>query len=351
MLDNPLGRGLQSLFVKAVAAAFSTPILNTMLLSEMAPVQQFFKLPASQRDCLARIASFLDPQTDLSKAHDDLFSMLKSDVLFLNIAAAHLMPVHAYTRFATVEPFLRSLFDELDAKGRLWMLLSFSVLLPDTPQEWIGLLEDFTRRMVEEHPESFNNTQSGILQQLDIAMLPLGLAYAKRGPSMPYFETLIKDSLERNDMKAASRYLAGLGSVGFYYPEAMFNTLHNTITDFTKAEIQAAILQPLATVRTLHFDDVDIFLNQVGADNSLRRRISAAAGVESVRRYIYWLGLYNNVVHEVIFYPRMRKQLSMWALNSLAIAQNPRDFIVGFTNAATNMFRDAGYKLVGWTLP
>ena len=117
-------------------------------------------------------------------------------------------------------------------------------------------------------------------------MLPLGLAYAKRGPSMPYFETLIKDSLERNDMKSASRYLAGLGSVGFYYPEAMFNTLHNTITDFTKAEIQAAILQPLATVRTLHFDDVDIFLNQVGADDSLRRRISAAAGVESVRRYI-----------------------------------------------------------------
>ena len=54
----------------------------------------------------------------------------------------------------------------------------------------------------------------------------------------------------------------------------------------------------LATVRTMHFDAVDLFLQcQVGAPDSFRRRIDAAADVELVRRQIHMVGFFNNAVH------------------------------------------------------
>jgi hypothetical protein len=148
-----------------------------------------------------------------------------------------------------------------------------------------------------------------------------------------------------------NRCLAGLGPVGFYYPEAVFHTLRAAIPDFEDPDLQTALIRPLATIRTLHLDAVDTFLRQIGADDAFQRRVSAEADVELVRRYIYMLGIYNNAVHQALFYPKMRRQILMGGLNALADARRPRDFIANYTPVPIRMTREAGYRLRGWTLP
>src|SRR4051812_32055023 len=151
--------------------------------------------------------------------------MLQSDIIFFNIVAAMVLVIHAYSDFKRAEPLIRDLFDELDGYGRLWTLLSFCVISPNTPAEWTELLEEFTRRLVAEHPAIFFNQAVPFLNQFDILLLPLGLAYGKHGAAMTEIVTLLRDGWARGDRRLVKRCIAGLGVVGFYYPQAVFQTL------------------------------------------------------------------------------------------------------------------------------
>lgn len=346
-----LGPAFEKLIFQAVARGFSSRLLDTALLTELVPAERFFNLPAEDKACFKRVVPLVDPQADLHLSMDELVALLRSDTVLFNILATLVLAIHAYHDFEATAPLLRSLFDGLDAHGRTRELLGFAVLLPDTPPAWVELLEEFTRRLIEEHPAIFYGEELGFLAQFDIVLVPLGLAYGKRGPSMPYFEALIRDGLSRGDRRQVKRCIAGLGPVGFYYPQAVFHTLRAAIPDFGDPDLQATLVHPLAIMRTLHFDAVDIFLRQIGVDETFERSVSAAADVELVRRYIYWLGMYNNAVHEALFCPKMRRQLLMGGLNALADARSPQDFIANYTPVPIHMVHEAGYRLSEWTLP
>ncbi|MBC8492782.1 MAG: hypothetical protein H8D43_03270 [Chloroflexi bacterium] len=347
-----LGPAFEKLVFQAVASAFSKRILDTALLADLVPSDNFFNASAEDKALFRRVVPMVAPETDLRPALGDLAALLRSDVLLFSILAALVLAIHAFYNFESVEPLLRSLFDDLDGHGRLWELFGFSVLLPDTPPGWVRLLEEFTSRLIEENPAIFyGEEETDILAYFDFVLLPLGLAYGKRDSSMPYFETLIQDGLSRGAWHQVERCIVGLGPVGFYYPQAVFNTLRAAIPDFDNADLQVALVRSLAIMRTQHFDAVDIFLHQVGADEIFRHRVSAAADVELVRRYIYWLGIYNNAVHQALFYPKMRRQLLIGGLNALADADSPQDFIANYTPVAIRMFREADYRLSEWTLP
>ena len=344
-----LGPAFEKLIFQAVARAFSGRI--TALFTDQVPAGRFFSLPAEEKAGFKRVVPLVDPQAELHPALDDVAALLRSEIAPFNYLAALVLTIHAYHDFDATAPLLRSLFDDLEAHGRLWELVGFAVLLPDTPPAWAELLEDFTRQLVEEHPAVFYGEEAGFLAQSDIALLPLGLAYGKRGPSMPYFEGLIRAGLSDGDWRQVERCLAGLGPVGFYYPDGVFHTLRAAIPDFCNTDLQAALIPPLAVMRTLHLDGVDIFLEQIGADETLRRSVSAAADVELVRRYIYTLGIHNNAVHQALFYPKMRRHILMGGLNALAEAQSPQDFVSNYTPVPIRMVREAGYRLSEWTLP
>jgi len=344
-----LGPAFEKLIFQAVARAFSSQI--TALFTDQVPAERFFSLPAEDKAGFKRVVPLVDPQAELHPALDDVAALLRSDIAPFNYLAALVLTIHAYHDFEATAPLLRSLFDDLEAHGRLWEIVGFAVLLPDTPPAWVELLEDLTRQLIEEHPAVFYGEEAGFLAQSDILLLPLGLAYGKRGPSMPYFEGLIRDGLSRGDRRQVERCLAGLGPVGFYHPEAVFHTLRAAIPDLSDTGLQAALIQPLAVIRTLHLDGVDIFLDQIGADETLRRSVSAAADVELVRRHIYTLGIHNNAVHQALFYPKMRRHILMGGLNALADAQSPQDFIATYTPVPIRMVREAGYRLSEWTLP
>ncbi len=346
-----LGPAFEKLIFRAVARVFSERILSWMLFGDLEPARALFELPREQRACLARMADALDPAADLAAVRPDLVMMLQSERPIFNGAAALAVAVHACHDFSRIDPLARGLFEELTPQGRLWLLLAFAVLLPDTPPEWTALLERFTERYVTDHLDAFRDAPQSILAGFDIVLVPLGLAYGKAGSAMPLFETLIRDGRTRDDTRIVARLVGALGPVGFHYPAPVFDVLQRTLDGLGDGEVQEALVSTLATMRTLHFDAVDRFLNRLDAPEPFRRRVDAAADVDRVHRYIHVLGYYNNAVHYTLHYPRMRRQLSMGALKLLAEARGPQQFVADYTATAVRMFREAGFQLLEWTRP
>ena len=112
-----------------------------------------------------------------------------------------------------------------------------------------------------------------------------------------------------------------------------------------------ALVTALATMRTLHFDAVDAFMEEGGLDEALRRRVAAAAELTLVNRLVVLLGFYNNAVHYCVHYPRMRRGLAAAALELLARAKNASGFVAAYAARAIAMARDAGFRLLEWTRP
>jgi serine/threonine protein kinase len=345
-----LGQTVEALIFQAVAAAFARPIMDTVLLSELMPAERFFALPLERRALLKRIAAFLDPDSDIGAARAVLEELLGAEAIFFNIAGALALAVHAWRYPEKTARLLRELFERLPGDGRVWVLLSLCVLQPDTPPAWTGLLEEWTARLFAENPAQVYGG-SGLLGLLDILLLPLGLAYAKQQPAMPLFEQLIQDGLLRSDWRQVERVIAGLGAVGFYKPRSVFETLRAALPDLGDTRVRGALVRPLATMRLLHLDEVDIFLGQIGADEQFQRQVAAATDMDQIRRYIYWLGLYNNAVHQSLFYPRMRRQLAAGGLMLLAESSSPQDFTARYAAVAIRMLRESGFRLEEWTKP
>jgi serine/threonine protein kinase len=342
---------LEKTIVQSTVSSFAKPVLDTFLLTELVPAERFFSIPVKDRECIKRIAPFLDPQTDIQQARDDLTMMLKSDVIFFHAASAQVLAVHAYRNFATTEPFLRKLFAEADGQGRLWMIFSFCIPMKSTPLEWRDIVEEFTRTLIEEHPAIFYKEELSLLNLCDVALLALGLVYGKGGLSMPYFEALLGYAFKDSNRRLVERCITGLGTVGFYYPQPVFHTLRTAIPNLGKAGLDNALADCLSLIRALHFDEVDIFLSQIGADETLRREIAAKTDVALVSRQIYTVGLLNNEVHYSVFYPKMRQRFSIGALNMLAEARKPEDFLTNYSLATIHFVQDTNFRVKEWFSP
>ena len=342
---------INKLFVHAMTAVFGQQILEWMMFGKVEQAQDFFRLPAEQRACLSRIAEAFDPAFELHTAYDDLASMLRAEMPIFNGSAAMAIAVHAVHDLAATEPLVRRLWEAGGAKERLWILVAFSVLLKSTPDDWVPLLEDLTRRYVTEQRDAFLGAESRIPGDLDIVFVPLGLAYGKRDMPMKLFEEALGEALREGNHVLVARIITALAAVGFYFPYALFDVLRPAFAQIEQVDIADAMVTTLATVRTLHFDAVDHFLDGTEASDALRHRIDAAADVTLLHRYIRVLGYYNNAVHFSLRYPRMRKALSAGSLKLLATAATPVAFIADYTLTALRMMREANFQLKKWTLP
>lgn len=344
------GKTIEDLIFQAVASAFTQPILDTMLFAEIVPVEPFFELPQAERAVLVRAAPLFDPATPLAAHRAELEELLRAENDFFNIVGAAQMAIHAVDNLAGTEPLLRELWASAPPQGQLWLLLGFSVLLPGTPTAWAPLLEELTEALFREQPALVYGDAPSLLQSFDILLLPLGLAYGKLGGSMPLLELMLQDGLLRDDRRQVERVVAGLASVGFYYPEPTFKLLGEVVAAVGEV-LPVALVPTLATMRVLHLDAVDVFMGRVGLSDELQRRVAAAADTELVRRYIYWLGLYNQVIHSCLYYPKMRRQMAMGAMEMLARARAPQEFVGAYTATVFRMLREAGFRLSEWTLP
>lgn len=345
----PLVRRIQrdSLVEKLVVRTFTSVVglqlLNWMLHSDEASVQDFFRVPAGRRALLGRAADSFDPA--VPPAYDDLLALLREELPVFNGAASIVLAIHAWHDLRATEPVLRRLWDEADSRARRWLIVSLGVLARDTPAEWTPLLEDLTRRYVTEQRKDFVDPPPQLARHLDTALMPLGLAYGKRGAPPALFEQLLREALESADTAMTSRLIAALAPAGFYYPHTLFQILRPAFASLDDPVIANALVTTLATVRTLHFDAVDQLLGTVDAPEPFRRRVDAASDVTLVRRYIRVLGFYNSGVYLAIHYPRMRRTIAAGSLRLLATAQSPVQFVTDYTVSVLHMLRDADFRL------
>jgi hypothetical protein len=345
---NP-GRHVERYITEIVSGVFSQRVLDWMLLADLESPEEFFRLPSSDRSVLADVAPFLDPARDLKDAEELLLGMLGSNVSIFRGAASLVMVVHACSDFAACEGMYRRFFDALDAEGRMWLLIGFSVLLPETPREWVPLLEELTGRFLREHPDLASG-RAGFLKAFDVLFVPLGGAYGKKGGGMPLIAEWLAAAIASGDHGGAARLVSGLGVVGFYHPHAVLDTLRPHVEPLLAQPVSRdALISALATVRTLHFDPVDSFLLQAGVDETVRRQVAASTDLALVNRFVSLLGYTNNAVHYCLHYPRMRRGLGMRALELLAQSSSARDFVAEYAWQAIRMARDAGFQLLEWT--
>jgi hypothetical protein len=346
-----LGPAFGKLVAKAVGSALAKPVMDTFQYTEMFSRNQLADLSPAQKEQYKHVLNLVEPGSNLSGAAADLAGMLQSPVAFINLLAAMPLAVHAFTDFAAAEPLMRQLFDQVDGHGRLWIILSLSVQIKNTPPEWTGLLETLTRRLISENPQTYYEERGGFLAHFDIVLTPLGLAYGKQGVAMPYLETLIETELAGQQWPQLTRTLAALGPVGFFYPQAVFQTLIAAIDDFGRPEIQEALVEPLSLMRVLYLDEVDVFLQLIDAETSFKRRVAAATDVGSVGSYIYRMGVYNNAIYDALYHPKMRRSFLIGSFSVLIDKQAPQAFVAYYAETGIRMSREANYRLIEWTKP
>lgn len=337
----------ERILTPVMALVYSGRLLD--VLTGLQDPSMFFKASADDKAVFKRTVAFLDPATNVADIVDDLAALFASPVVLHRLLAAMVLAVHAHQQPERAEHWAGDLFDRLDGRGRQWVVIAFSVLIKSTPVAWVPLLEGLTRRFVEEERDLFMAGDAGTTSPFDIDLLGLGLAYGKAERPMTLFEDLLRNAVEAGDWALASRLIAALAPVGFYYPKGVLDTLWHGAPKTYHPELEGAITGTLSTVRTLHTDAVDLFLRETSAPARLAREVSERTDVELVRRYVLWIGFYNNAVHEALFCPWMRRELLVGALEQLGDSSNGRAFVRRITPAPLRMLREADYRPIEWT--
>jgi hypothetical protein len=340
-LDRLLGNALSRMFGKR--------ILEGALSSEFQDPHLFFRAPADAKALFRSMIPCVDPGTDITERLDGIAELFRSDITMLRNLAQVIVAVHCCAHPERTGPLVTDLAAGLDPAPRLWLLLSFSVLLPDTPPGWTALLEDLTTGLYAAGLDRVG-AEAGLPPALNLPLLPLGLAYGKAGGLMPRFSSWLQEALDDGDFERVGRLVAWYAPVGIHYPHAVFRVLRDTGVPLTDSRIRAEVVAALAMIRTLHVDQVDDFLTRSGADQ-LIPDVGVLSDIELMRRHIALVGYYNNVVHQAIHYPRMRYELLIPCFTALADADGPADFIRRFTPVPLSMLRDADWELIQWTLP
>jgi hypothetical protein len=337
----------EKLLTPLMARVYSGRLLE--VLSALQDPALFFKAPAAEKEWFKRVCAYLDPATDAGDVTDDLATLFSSDVVLSRLLAAMVLAVHAHKDPERSRVWAGDLFDRLDPRGCQWVLLAFSVLIKSTPAVWVEILEGLTRRFVDEKRERFMLGDAGTASPFDVDLLGLGLAYGKAGGPMTLFQSLLRGAVEAEDWPLASRVISALAPVGFYYPKGVLDTLWYGAPKTYHDDLQEALVRTLSTVRTLHTEAVDIFLKETGAPAHVARQVAERTDIELVRRYILWIGFYNNAVHEALFCPWMRRELLVGALLHLAEASSGRNFVARITPVPLRMLREADYAPIEWT--
>ena len=169
---------------------------------------------------------------------------------------------------------------------------------------------------------------------------------------MPLVEELLAAEVSIGGHEHVARLVAGLGPVGFYYPKVVLATLQPHLKMLVAQSVtRKATLTTLATIRTLHFDLVDAFIVRAGLDQAFHRQVAVATDIELINHFMLAIGFFNNAVHQCLFYPRMRRWLTMFPLERLAQAGSADVFIADYAGQVLRMAREANFDLLKFTHP
>jgi hypothetical protein len=211
----------------------------------------------------------------------------------------------------------------------------------------MALLEDMTRRCLEDRLEAGDARPQPKVAKL--LLVPLGLAYGKQAKGMPLFEALVARAASGEERQRSAELLSMLAPVGFYHPDALLETLRPHVAGLTATDgLRKSLVVVLATIRTLHLDLVDAFMEQQQLDEALRREVAETTDVALMDEFMRTLGFFNNAVYQCLFHPRMRQRLSVFPIEVMARAGSTHEFIVAYAGQAIRMARETRFRLLEW---
>jgi hypothetical protein len=88
-----------------------------------------------------------------------------------------------------------------------------------------------------------------------------------------------------------------------------------------------------------------------GLDEAFHRQLMARTDTDLVSGFLLTLGLYNNAVHQCLFYPRMRRGLTVFLLERFGLAASAREAMTDYVAEGMRMAREANFQLLEWTRP
>jgi hypothetical protein len=345
LVNQPI---LEPLLKAVVSSAFSRRIAETAWLADPSSGPQALNVPPEDAARVKRVLPALEPGSDPETVEADLGALLASPIPLLRVTAAMVLNVHAHVHLEKTAELANRLFDQGSGEARLWTLLGFTTRLPQATAGWTEVVEKLTLRLLREEPGVFTAPGVGALEGFDITLMPLGTAYAQAGlPDFPVVAGILDGTAGAYDLSTRRRVVECLGPVGMAHPDRVLAAL-GPVLGQRDAELEASLVRCLSIVRVAHPETVDQAL-AAGELQDLRELVVAATDVQSVWRYVWWLGLYKNAVHQSLHYGQMRRQLLQGGLLALVEARSARKFLSTYTSVVLRMVREADYELIRWT--
>jgi hypothetical protein len=250
----------------------------------------------------------------------------------------------------------RDIYEGGDFRTRAWLLTAFLVLLENTPDEWVPLLEDLTSSTVTSHRDQVR-TGGGILSDghIDQVLLPLGLAYGKRAIDMPMHISLTTEAISGGDAAMAARVLDSLGSAGFHHPRVARDALWSIWETTSEGgrlpdQVVEAMVRAMTAIRALYPDIMDDLVADMG-DETVEAAFRTAPEPVWLRSQVSLLGLYNNGVHIAVCNPIMRTGLLEPTYGMLVDGPDLATAVKGLTKRAWDLAAEHEYHLDRWMGP
>ena len=329
-----------------VAQVYSKRLLETFLFSSPDEARRFF---ASDRAAIGRVVALFDPATNLAGRADDLAGLLQSPLPLTRMVGGMVVAIHSFHDPAGTDAFVRDLFGRLDDAGRRWLLWAHAVLVEKAPAAWVGLLEDLTRTFVDENRAAFLAADGGTGAAFEVDLLPLGLAYGKRGGPMPYFGTLLSAAAADRTRRCSTGSSGGWRRWGSPTPMPCSRRCGSRSPSSSTRPSRTAWPPPSPPSGSSTPTPSTCSCATSAPPTGCGSWWPGRGDMELVRRYVVWVGFYNNGVHQALFHPKMRVGLLAVILDALATAKDAKAFVRQITPGPLEMLRQADYHLERWT--
>ena len=355
LMSNSL---VQGVLFPVVDRRFSEHIYRGFLVDSPDAVERVFQLDGQAKDDFRVGIRLLDPAQSVVTESDALRRLLGADGSDVSsLLAAQALAVHLVTEFETTRQLVETLHGEGDLRTRFWILTAFLVLLESTPPEWVPFLEDLTTATIDGHAGVLGG-EEGMLDggRIDQVLMPLGLAYGKRGIDMPIFLDVVTRAVAEGDLATAARCVGSLGSIGFHHPKVARDTLWRIWDEVLEEGGRApdvlvdATVDALAAIRVLYPGIVDDLLADLGHEN-LATGVRTSSEPGWLRAQVALLGLYNNGVHLAVCNPIMREGLLVPIYEALVDGENLGQAVKGLTGQAWKLVEEHEYHLDRWMGP
>jgi energy-coupling factor transporter ATP-binding protein EcfA2 len=319
----------------------SRQIVEVAFAGRRLDLDSFFGREAPLNIVVERVIPLIDVREDASGHDEDILQLLELGSLIQKILACQLIAIHSFAKLD--DDWIVSLYDRGGARARVWILLSFSVLLPDSPRSWLPLLEMLTKRVVTDEltrGEILGWSDSDLVD-VEAWLVPLGLAYGRANR----YPTVIKELSQSADSRFRMRFYRALGVLGLYEPGMVIAVMTGQAENDVPSDDE--LLSTLVPMYPIQRNYVEAFLQAVER-SALRSECVARVEASRIYKVMQGIGHYNNGVNEGVRYPIMREGMLKPVYQLLVECETVREFLRRYSEQILLMLRIHDYKMANW---